>query len=100
MAIESLKTSLSNLSKHIYTDDYQWHAHSTLRNNLGESSVIILDDYQMNFKIEFTENPTSLAFSTNKLSYELYLICDEHLEDGIIKKGAVSFISSDKKHDH
>ena len=35
--IKSVKTSLPNLCKHIYAANYQWHAHSTLRNNLDES---------------------------------------------------------------
>ena len=60
--------------------------------------MITVEDYQINFEVEFTENPTSLAYSTNKLLYALYLICVEYLEDGIVKKSAVSFISSDKKH--
>ena len=98
MAIESLKTSLPNLCKHIYTANYQWHACSTLQNHLNKSSVITVEDYQINIEVEFTENPTSLAYSTNKLLYALYLICVEYLEGGIVKKSAVSFISSDKKH--
>ena len=99
MAIESLKTSLANFYKLIYTANYQWYAHSTLRNNLNESSVITVEDYQMNIEVEFTENPTSLVYSTNKLSYALYSTCVEYQEDGIVKKSAVSFISSDKKYD-
>ena len=40
----------------------------------------------MNIEVEFSENPTSLACSTNKLLYTLYPICVEYLEDGIMKK--------------
>ena len=100
VAIESLKTSLPNLYKHIYTANYQRHAHSTLQNNLDESSLITVDDCQINIEVEFTENPISIAYSTNKLSYAPYPICVEYLEVGIVKKGAVLFISSDKKYDH
>ena len=53
--------------KHNYTANYQWHAHSALWNNLDESSVITVEDYQMNIEIEFGENPTLSACSTNKL---------------------------------
>ena len=80
------KSSLPILCKHIYMANYQWHAHSILQNNLDESSVITVEDYQMSIKVEFTENPTSLAYSTNKLLYALYPICVEYLEDGIMKK--------------
>ena len=99
-AIDELRESLPKLCKHIYTAHRQWHAHSTLRTNLDESSVITVEDYQMNIEVEFTENPTSLAYSTNKLTFALYPVCIEFIQDGEIKKGAVSFISKDRNHDH
>ena len=76
------------------------HTHHSLQNKLHEWSVITVEDYQMHIEVKFTENPNLLAYSTNKLLYALYPICVEYLEDGIMKKSAVTFISSDKKHDH
>ena len=58
-----------------------------------------MEDYQINIQAEFTENSTSLAYSTYKFSYALYPIFVEYLEDGIVKKSDV-IISSDKKYDH
>ena len=52
--------------------------------------MITVEDYQINIQVEFTENSTSLAYSTNKFSYALYPIFVEYLEDGIVKKSDVS----------
>ena len=45
------------------------------------------------------ENPTSTAYSTNKITLALYPICIEYKVDGVLHKGAVVFISDDKNHD-
>ena len=99
-AIDKLRNCLPKLCNHIYTAHRQWQAHSLLRNNLDESSVITVEDYQMNIEVEFKENQTSLAYSANKLTFAMYPVCVEYVADGVVKKGAITFISGDKKHDH
>ena len=55
----------------------------------------------MNIELEFCENLTSLAYSSNKVTFALYPICIESVSPkGDLKKGAISFISTDKQHDH
>ena len=52
-------------------------------------------------EVPYRENPTSLAYSTNKKTVALYPICVEYLnEHGQLCKGAIVFLSEDKKHDH
>ena len=52
-------------------------------------------------EITYGENPTSLAFSTNKLTSAMYPICNEFkAADETIAKGAITFLSEDKKHFH
>ena len=52
--------------------------------------------------MEYIETPTSMAYSSNKLSVAVYPICMEFktTEDGPVHKGAITFISDDKIHDH
>ena len=89
------------LKWHIYTSHRQWTAHEVQRSNLDTESVITIEDYQMNMEVIYRENPTSLAYSTNKKAVALYPICVEFLNtDGQLCKGAIAFLSEDKKHDH
>ena len=69
------------------------------REQLDESSIITIEDYQQNFEDFHMENPTSTAYSTNKITLALYPICIEYKVDGVLHKGAVVFISDDKNHD-
>ena len=55
----------------------------------------------MHMEVVYQENPTSLAYSPNKLSVAMYLGCVEYKDsDGNIKKGAITFLSEDKEHSH
>ena len=64
-------------------------------------SVITIEDYQMNLEAIYSENPTSMAYSGNKVTVALYPICVEYIgEDGILQKGAISILTDDKIHYH
>ena len=100
-AIDLLQEMCNTVKLHIYTAHMQWNAHALARLNLELDSVISIEDYQMNMEVVFTENPTSLAYSTNKISVAIYPICVEFKnEDNEICKGAITFISDDKDHSH
>ena len=62
-------------------------------------AVITNEDYQQNLDVIHSENPTSMAYSSNKTTVALFPICVEFLLDGVIQKGAVVFLSDDKDHD-
>ena len=100
-AVEQLREMMVGLRWHIYTAHRQWTGHDVHRSNLDEESIITIEDYQMNMEVVYRENPTSLAYSTNKKTVALYPICVEFLNDhGQLCKGAIAFLSEDKKHDH
>lgn len=99
-AIKMLEQNLPAVRKHVYTAHRQWHAHKVYRENLDESSMISIEDFQMNIDPELVEQPTSTAYSANKVAFALYPICVEYLDNNELKKAAIVFISSDKKHDH
>ena len=64
-------------------------------------TIITIEDYQMNLEVVYKENPTSLAYSTNKMTVAIYPICVEYRNsDGTISKMAITFISDDKDHSH
>ena len=99
--VDKLKKMINNLKWHIFTAHKQWNAHDVRRASLDLNSLITVEDYQMNVEVVYTENPTSLAYSTNKKSVALYPICVEYLNDeGLLAKGAIAFLSNDKKHEH
>ena len=92
LAIEKLKEMLEPLVTHIHTH---------LCSVLDIESVITVEDYQMNITLEYCENPTPLAYSTNKVSFALYPICVEFVStDNELRKGAIAFLSADTQHDH
>ena len=93
---------LGKLKRHIFIAHKQWNAHATARNSLTVNSLITIEDYQRNIEVEYIEQPTSMAYSSNKLSVAVYPICLEFRNeaDGPVHKGAITFISNDKAHDH
>ena len=100
-AMEKLKVLVKNLKWHIYTAHRQWSAHDVQRSCLDVNSIITVEDYQMNIEVVYTENPTSLAYSTNKKTVALFPICVEFVNSkGELCKGAIAFLSEDKVHDH
>ena len=55
----------------------------------------------MNMEVVYKENPTSLAYSSNKKTIAMYPICVEYLgTDGKVNKMAITFLSDDKVHSH
>lgn len=91
---------LPKLRQHIYIAHHQWKAHAAARSQLDISSIITIEDYQQNLEVVYSEAPTSMAYSTNKLTTAVYPICIEYVDSNSdLQKGAIVFISEDKKHD-
>ena len=72
---------------------------SVHRQGIDDESVITIEDYQQNLEIEYSENPTSMAYSSNKTTVALYPIVLEYKIDDAIYKSAIAFLSDDKLHD-
>ena len=64
--LERLRVMVVGLKWHIYTAHRQWTGHDVHRTNLNSESIITIEDYQMNMEVDYRENLTSLAYSTNK----------------------------------
>ena len=83
---------------------YSTHAMECPRSSKRESlleTFISIEEYQMNMEVMYSENPTSLAYSANKLTVAMYPICIEFkAADGTIAKGAITFLPEDKEHSH
>ena len=100
-AVQRLKKMLPNLKRHISTAHRQWQAHDVLRNNMDLSTIITIEDYQMNLEVKYRESPTSMAYSSNKKTIAIYPLCVEYLdEEGLLCKGGIVFLSEDKNHDY
>ena len=100
--VSTFLESLPKLKQHIYIAHKQWNAHASARENLTTDSLITIEDYQRNIEVEYIEKPTSMAYSSNKLTVVVYPICLEFRreEGGLVHKGAITFILDDKIHDH
>ena len=72
-----LENIWKQLRKHSYTAYMQWSAHFQARENLNCETSISIEDYQMHMEFMYSENPTSLAYSANKLTVTMYPICIE-----------------------
>ena len=71
-AVEKLNEMMTPLRMHIYTAHRQWNAHDHARLALDSTTLITVEDYQMNLKLLLSENPTSKAYRTNKRSVAMY----------------------------
>ena len=99
--LELVSEQLEDLCRHIFVAHAQWNAHKVLCGNLDERSVITTEDYQMNKTMEYQQMTTNMSYSTNKVVFSLYPICIEYLsDDGQLRKGALAFLTEDRKHDH
>ena len=96
---QKFSKSLIKLKHHIFTAKAQWNAHTHFRSTMDDNSVITIEDYQQNLEVTYIEAPTSMAYSSNKLTVAIYPICVEYLVDRELCKGAIVFISDDKVHD-
>ena len=99
-ATSRIASGMSKLKLHLYTAYAQWNAHETLREALDTSTIITIEDYQMNLEVVYKENPTALSYSVNKRTVAMYPICIEYKSDGELKKGAITFLTDDKEHSH
>ena len=98
-ALTKLSQMCKPLRLHIFTAHKQWNAHEKAWQNLTVNSIISVEDYQMNMEVQYKENPTSMAYSTNKMTVAMYPICIEYkTDDRTIRKGDITFISDDKDH--
>ena len=75
---------------------YSTHAMECPRSSKRESlleNFISIEEYQMNMEVMYSENPTSLAYSANKLTVAMYPICIKFKAGyGTIAKGAITFL--------
>ena len=65
--------------------------------------VTFIEDYQMNLTVEYEfENPTALAYSSNKNSVAIYPMAAFSIcpESGKLVKNAIVFVTEDRLHDH
>ena len=73
-------TMLPKLHHHINTSHHQWHTHANTRSSLDSNSIITIEGYQQNLHMIFSEQATSMAYSTNRLTIAVYPICMECLD--------------------
>lgn len=64
------------------------HIYEQQRENININAKIIIEDNQKDMEVEYCGNPTLLAYTTNKTSFTVYLICTDFLgDDHHLKKG-------------
>lgn len=78
-----------------------WQTHDILQNNIDLSTVITIEDYQMNLKAKYRESPTAWHIPVTNKTIAIYPLCVEYLGDErILSKGEIVFINKDKNHNY
>ena len=96
-----LENMCKQIRKHIYTAHMQWNVYVQALENLYYETFVSIEDYQMNIEVIYSENPTFLVYSANKLTTAMYPIYIEfRTADETIAKDAITLLSEDKKHFH
>ena len=71
------------------------HIYEQQRENININAKIIIEDNQKDMEVEYCGNPTLLAYTTNKTSFTVYLICTDFLgDDNHLKKGQLHSLLS------
>ena len=91
------------ICRHIFVAHNQWATVNRLKTNLEVGDVIMIEDYQQNMEAEyFWENPTTMAYSTNKVNVAVYpmAVYSKCPNSQQLLKHAIVFVSDDKGHDN
>jgi hypothetical protein len=98
--IQLLKERASALTKHIYLAYRQWRCKKLFEENLDDSTILLLSDYQQNISLQMGSTATGSVFGPNQLNFAVFPVVCYWKEGQETKKGTVTYISDDLRHDH
>ena len=101
-AVKMLESFFPKMKIHVYVATHQYEALRLRSESLNVGDLLTIEDYTMNIDVVYSETTTSSHYSANTISFAGYPIAVRYLDTSTLKlaKGAILFISEDKKHDY
>ena len=100
-AVQYFKNFFPQIKTHVFVASKQYQALSLRSASLGLGDLLTIEDYTMNFDIQYGQTTTASHYTANQITFAGYPIAVRY-KDPItmqLAKGAILFISEDKIHD-
>ena len=99
--VKMLESFFPKMKIHVYVATHQYQALKIRTESLNVGDLLTIEDYTMNIDVMYAESTTSSHYSANTISFAGYPIAVRFIDPATLKlaKGAILFISVDKKHD-
>ena len=100
-AVQYFQAFFPKIKIHVYVASMQYEALRLRSCSLSLGDLLTIEDYTMNFDIQYSETTTSSHYTANQVTFAGYPIAVRYMDPGTLKlaKGAILFISVDKSHD-
>ena len=100
-AVEKLKSFFPQMKVHVFVASQQYEALRLRTLSLKETDLLTIEDYTMNFDIQYMETTTSSHYTANTVTFAGYPVAVRFFDRSKqeVAKGAIIFISEDKQHD-
>ena len=100
-AVKKLLSFFPKMKTHVFVATIQYEALKQRTDSLQLGDLLTIEDYTMNIDIVYSESTTSSHYSANTVSYAGYPVAVRYRDPITLKpaKGAILFVSVDKKHD-
>ena len=70
--IPKFQKDVENMVTHIFKAHHQWATFHHYVSSLEVGDLLMVSDYQQNFTAEYSEAPTSMAYSGNKVTFAMF----------------------------
>ena len=97
-AVKKLKSFFPKIKVHVFVASKQYEALRLRTLSLKETDLLTIEDYTMNFDIQYMETTTSSHYTANTVTFDVYPVAVRYFEPSRqeVAKGAIIFISEDK----
>ena len=100
-AVDKFKNFFPHLKVHVFVASQQYEALRLRSSSLKIGDLLTIEDYTMNFEIQYVQTTTSSHYTANQVTFAGYPIAVRYVDPYKLElaKGAIVFISEDKSHD-
>ena len=101
-AVKKLKSFFPQMKIHVFVASQQYEALRLRSTSLKAGDLLTIEDYTMNFDIQYMETTTSSHYTANTVTFAGYPVAVRYFDPikQELSKGAIIFISEDKLHDY
>ena len=100
--VKMFEAFFPKIKAHVFVATHQYEALRLRSESLQVGDLLTIEDYTMNIDVDYSETTTSSHYSANVVSFAGYPIAVRFRNPSTrtLAKGAILFISEDKKHDY